>query len=236
MWVGKDMPIYCTHECIRVAESLPFPRSPYLSLSLAHCLSVSFVGPKFLCSFGDCGCCMSGRNYLILAVFWSSKCILWPFSSILFFPLPHGPFHSPIKAIVIGICCYLSKLAKSFICSPLKTNCPLWLRVPTEPRILRLPLHRSLKLIEFPRIFLSPFPIPIATADCPVLAPLNICLGHCQDHAAAASTSALLPPQRNRIPSSFFCFHTRNNIFNHFLIKENYKFKWVQKYRTKNEH
>lgn len=166
MWVGKDMPIYCTHECIRVAESLPFPRSPYLSLSLAHCLSVSFVGPKFLCSFGDCGCCMSGRNYLILAVFWSSKCILWPFSSILFFPLPHGPFHSPIKAIVIGICCYLSKLAKSFICSPLKTNCPLWLRVPTEPRILRLPLHRSLKLIEFPRIFfpLSRSQLPLPTA------------------------------------------------------------------------
>jgi len=30
VWAGKDMPIYCTHECIRVPESLPSPIYIYI--------------------------------------------------------------------------------------------------------------------------------------------------------------------------------------------------------------
>jgi len=47
-----------------------------------------------------------------------------------------------------------------------------------------------------------------ASADCPVLAPLNICLGLCQDSAPAASAGALLPTEMNWILYSAFVLGT----------------------------
>lgn len=133
VWVCKDMPIYCTHECIRVPESFGS-----VSLSLPIVLSLSGALPSTVYRLFPWPECWAK----VFVFIWRLRLLhVWQkllnpcgfleqqvhsvtislnpgsnsFSLVLL--LSASSFVFPFKEIVIGICCYLSKLAKSFICS-----------------------------------------------------------------------------------------------------------------------